>query len=210
MIPTEPAGREFGKRAGLNAVVTGVLLGLLQWGVLVWLASYLSSTALVYLLSTVIWLGGSVFGLLARGRGFEWAWLGAAMAAYAACRALAAARPYDLSVLPALLLCVAVMGAYAGRFYRFRAPCFANVKWLLFLENTGFVLGLLVAVAALFVFGERALWTLPWGFAALALATAWGLDQARGASVPEGARLASAAADLRRSSTTGTTPTRGA
>jgi hypothetical protein len=196
-------------RAALNAVVTGVLLGLVQWGVLVWLASYLSSTALVYLLSTAVWLGGSVFGLMAPGRGFEWAWLGAAMLAYAACRAVAVAHPYDLSVLPGLLLCVAVMGAYAGRFYRFRARCFANVKWLFFLENTGFVLGFIVAVAALFVWGEPALSTLPWGVAALALVTARGLDQSGDGAVALASPIADATSDRPRSSTTGSTPTSG-
>lgn len=164
-------------RTATNAVVTGALLGLLQWGVLVWLSSYLSSTALVYLLSTAVWLVGSVAGLLAPGRGLEWAWLTAAMAAHAACRALAVAHPYDLSALPALLACVAVMGAYAGRFFRFRAPAFREVKWLLFLENTGFVLGLLGAVLALFVLGERALVLLPWPLFAVALATVPGPDQ---------------------------------
>jgi len=158
-------------RTGANAVVTGALLGVLQWGVLVWLSSYLSSTALVYLLSTAVWLVGSVAGLLAPGRRLEGAWLAAAMAAHAACRALAVAHPYDLSALPALLACVAVMGAYAGRFFRFRAPAFRKVKWLLFLENTGFVLGLLGAVLALFVLGERALVLLPWPLFAVALAT---------------------------------------
>jgi hypothetical protein len=198
-----------GPRAELNAVVTGVLLGLVQWGVLVWLASYLSSTALVYLLSTAVWLGGSVFGLLARGRGFEWAWLGSAMLAYAACRALAAARPYDLSILPALLLCVAVMGAYAGRFYRFRAPSFGSVKWLFFLENTGFVLGLLLAVLALFVWGEPALYILPWPVAAIALATARGLDQSEDGAAA-GSPAGDAISDRPSSSTTGSTPTSGA
>ena len=208
MIQTEPWAPKGGARTAVNAVVTGVLLGVVQWGVLVWLASYLSSTALVYLLSTAVWLGGSVFGLLLRGRGFEWAWLAAAMTAYSACRAVAATHPYDLSVLPALLLCVAVMGAYAGRFYRFRAACFANVKWLFFLENTGFVLGLLVAVAALFVWGEPALWTLPWGLAALALGTARGLDQS--VVTPEGSPSAPAPSDRPRNSATGSTPTSGA
>jgi hypothetical protein len=158
-------------RTGTNAVVTGALLGVLQWGVLVWLSTYLSSTALVYLLSTAVWLVGSVAGLLAPGRRLEWAWLAAAMGAHAACRALAVAHPYDLSALPALLACVAVMGSYAGRFFRFRAPAFRKVKWLLFLENTGFVLGLLGAVLALFVLGERALVLLPWPLFAVALAT---------------------------------------
>ena len=183
-------------RAGTNAVVTGALLGVLQWGVLVWLASYLSSTALVYLLNTTVWLVGSVAGLLAPGRRFEWAWLAAAMAAHAACRALAVSHPYDLSALPALLACVAVMGAYAGRFFRFRAPAFPKVKWLLFLENTGFVLGLLGAVLALFVLGERALVLLPWPLFAVALATVPGPAQS-----PEAPEPASA---LPRSSTTGT------
>lgn len=164
-------------RTATNPVVTGALLGLLQWGVLVWLSSYLSSTALVYLLSTAVWLIGSAAGLLAPGRGFEWAWLTAAMAAHAACRALAVAHPYDLSALPGLLACVAVMGAYAGRFFRFRARAFREVKWLLFLENTGFVLGLLGAVLALFFVGERALVLLPWPLFAVALATIPGPDQ---------------------------------
>jgi hypothetical protein len=185
MKAIDAAAREHGPRAALNAALTGSLLGLMQWGVLVWLSSYLSSTALVYLLSTAVWLVGSVFGLLLPGRGAEAAWLGAALLAYAACRTLAAARPYDLATLPFLLLLVAVMGAYAGRFYRFRAPSFANVKWLLFFENTGFVGGLLVAVVGLYFWGEPALLGLPFLVAAAALGTARGLDQARGASASD-------------------------
>lgn len=157
--------------ASINIAATGVLLGLLQWSAFFLLQSYLASTAVVYLLATTVWLCGSVAGLLIPGSGREPLWLGGAAAAYYAMRALASAHPYDFRYLPLLLLCVAAMGAYAGRFFRYRGKAPGGAKWLFFIENTGFVTGMALTVIALFWFGDSFLGVAPAIAAVFCLAT---------------------------------------
>lgn len=135
-----------------NVVATGVLLGILQWSTFFLLQSYIASTAIIYLLATTVWLLGSLLGMLLPGRP-EALWLGGSLAAFYGLRALATANPYDLSYLPLLLLLVAGMGAYAGNFFRRRARAFGSAKWLFFLENTGFVAGILLTTIALYYSG---------------------------------------------------------
>jgi hypothetical protein len=137
----------------VNAVVTGVLLGAMQWSVFFLLQSYIASTAVVYLLATVVWLVGGLLGMVWP-RGREAYWLGASIASFYLFRALATAYPYRLGWLPVLLALVAVMGAYGGRFFRRRAALFPKAKWLFFMENSGFVAGMLLTAAALLWLGE--------------------------------------------------------
>jgi hypothetical protein len=136
-----------------NAVATGVLLGVMQWSVFFLLQSYLASTAVVFLLATAVWLAGGLAGMIAPGR-HEGAWLGGAAFAFYLFRHLAVTHPYTLGALPVLLLLVAGMGAYGGRFFRCRAGLLPPTKQLFFLENTGFLGGMLLTATALFFVGE--------------------------------------------------------
>jgi hypothetical protein len=136
-----------------NALATGVLLGTLQWIVFFLLQSYLASTAVVYLLATCVWLAGSLVGMVAPGKR-EPLWLGGALVSFYVFRALASAHPYAFGWLPVLLVLVAGMGAYAGRFFRCRAGVFPSTKWLFFLENTGFVAGMVTTAVALYWTGD--------------------------------------------------------
>ena len=156
---------------GANAVATGALLGQRQWGVFFMLQSYLASTALVYLLGTAVWLAGSLVGLCVPGAGFEAALLGAMLVAYSLFRWLAVRHAYDLSWLPVLLLLVACMGSYAGRFFRYRADAFSRAKWLFFLENCGFLSGMVLTVLGLFLAGAPTLVIGPWLMSIPVLAT---------------------------------------
>lgn len=158
--------------AGINIALTGAFFGLLQWGAFFLLQSYLASTAIIYLLATSLWLLGSLAGLALPGRRGEIGWLAAATAAYYALQWVAKANPYDLRFLPLLLLFVASMGAYAGRFFRFRRGVLGNSKWLFFIENTGFVAGMVFTVVALFWTGEAMLQWAPAVGAGLCLLTA--------------------------------------
>lgn len=152
-------------RSRLNALATGLLFGLLQWGSFFVLQSYLSSTALVWLLASLVWLAGSLWGLTGHfGRLSERTWLALSLGAYVGLGQFARAFPYDLALLPVLLGLLAVMGIYAGRFFRLRpARGPAGAKWLFFLENTGFVAGLLATVFGLFSLGEGWLLAAPAG-----------------------------------------------
>jgi hypothetical protein len=155
---------------GANAVATGVLLGTMQWSVFFLLQSYLASTAIVYLLATCVWLLGSLAAMALPG-GRERLWLAGAVAAFYLFRGLAVSHPYALGWLPVLLLLVAGMGAYAGRFFRERAGVFARTKWLFFWENTGFIAGMATTAVALYWTGEAWFTVAPIAAAALVVAT---------------------------------------
>lgn len=170
----------FSLPATANVALTGVFFGLLQWSAFFLLQSFLASTALVWLLASSVWLLGSLAGLALPDRRVPepW-WLFAAVAAYYALLWLAVLFPYELGKLPWLLAAVAVMGLYAGRFFRFRRAALGSAKWLFFVENTGFVAGLVLTVAGLFWFGERVLILAPAAAGVLCLVTL-----PRGAGVP--------------------------
>jgi hypothetical protein len=153
-----------------NAVATGVFLGTLQWSVFFLLQSYLASTAIVYLLATSVWLAGSLAGMVVPG-GHEAVWLGGAVGSFYLFRAVAMGHPHALGWLPPLLVLVAGMGAYAGRFFRCRAGVFPSAKWLFFLENTGFVAGMVMTAVALYWTGEAWFAVAPACTAALVVAT---------------------------------------
>ena len=181
MNPTESTGRN--ERTGLrdaawqaalllNVALTGVLLGELQWGVFFLLQSYLASTAIVVLLGTICWLIGSLIGLVVRGERGELYWAAGMIGAYYAFTYVATGHPYQLGWLPLLLALIALMGCYAGRFFRYRSRFFSAPKWLFFTENCGFVLGIVLTFAVLFSAGSSALLTAPLVVSVFVLGTA--------------------------------------
>lgn len=159
--------------AGVNAVVTGLLLGVLQWGVYLFLSSFMASTAIVYLATTVAWLAGGLFGLMATGTRVDALWVWSALLAYYAVYLQSLEHAHDLRWLPVLLCAVAVVGSYGGAFVRLRAPRFARVKWLFFLENCGFLAGMWLVFAACIAGGMAAVVALPAPLALLTVLTAW-------------------------------------
>ena len=152
-----------------NVLLTGLWLGILQWSVFFLLQSFLASTAIVYLLSATVWLMGSLAGLAMRSPRGEWPWFWAALASYYLLRFFAMSRPYEFSMLSVLLPLVAVIGAYAGRFFRFRSRDAPVTKHLFLIENTGFLLGLVALAVLLFAYGDAVLLRAPF---VLALAVA--------------------------------------
>lgn len=162
----------FSALAVANVALTGLFFGLLQWSAFFLLQSFFASTALVWLLASSVWLLGSLAGLALPGqRVAEPWWLFGAVLGYYALLWSALRFPYDLGKLPWLLAAIAVMGLYAGRFFRFRRAALGSAKWLFFVENTGFVAGLVLTVAGLFWFGEGPLILAPAGAGALCLLT---------------------------------------
>jgi hypothetical protein len=176
-----------------NAVATGLLLGVMQWSVFFLLQSYLASTAVVYLLATCAWLLGGLGGMFAPGA-HEPRWLAAAVLSFYLLRYLAQAHPYELGWLPVLLALVAIMGGYAGRFFKGRAGVFPATRWLFFWENNGFLGGLLVTAAALYALGDTYFLVGPALAAALVAATGHRLIRAPAAAAPAPAAIAAPAA----------------
>ena len=167
---------------GANIFATGALLGVLQWSVFFLLQSYLASTAVVYLLGTCAWLFGSVVGLAARGEGREPLWLAGSVLSYFLFRLVATAHPYQLGWLPVLLAAIAGIGCYAGRFFHCRRDAFQSARWLFFLENCGFLVGMIFTVTALYLAEPSVLAIAPLALAVAVLVTLWAIGRARSAA----------------------------
>lgn len=170
---------------GVNAIATGLLLGVLQWGVYLFLSSYMASTAIVYLATTVAWLAGGLVGLAASARA-DALWIWAALLAYYAVYLQSVAHPHDLRWLPPLLVAVAAVGSYGGVFVRLRAPCYPRVKWMFVLETLGFLAGMWLVFGACVRGGMAAVVALPAPLAAAAALSAWAVSGPRSELRPPG------------------------
>ncbi len=164
---------------GLNALVVGAFFAALQWCSFCLLQSYLASTAIVYMMTTVAWLFGGLLGLLIPSPALEVAWFMTATMAYYALLYLTLAHLYDYSYLAPQLIIVMVMGGYAGRFFKTRSARFQSVKWLFFLENTGFLVGTIGSALALFFYGYDALILTPVSIGICVLLTIPRIDNAK-------------------------------
>lgn len=160
--------RDKGAGGASLAFVTGLWLALLQFSHFFLLEVWLTSRATTYFIALFFWLVGFLAGLQVEGRRAFPLLVAAGSAGYYLSLGLFMLWPFKLAVLPAAGLCIAAGGAAAGAFFPFAAGRFPSVKWLLFHENNGFVLGIVGALLGA-VFQGR--WLLVWapGFGAAAV-----------------------------------------
>lgn len=143
----------------LLAFVTGLWLALLQFSHFFLLEVWLTSRATTYFAALFFWLAGFLAGLQFNGRKMFPLLVVAGAAGYYVSLGVFTLWPFKLAMLPVAGLCIAAGGAAAGAFFPFAAGRFAGVKWLLFHENNGFVVGIIVALLGA-VFQGR--WLLTW------------------------------------------------
>ena len=157
-----------GRGGAVLAFVTGLWLALLQFSHFFLLEVWLTSRATTFFVALFFWLVGFLAGLQAGGRKSFPLLVAVAAAGYYVSFGLLALWPFKHAMLPAVGLCIAFGGAAAGAFFPFAAARFTRVKWLLFHENNGFVLGIFGALLGA-VFEGR--WLLMWapGFGAAAV-----------------------------------------
>lgn len=150
--------KDSSERSFVSVVIllTGFLLGLEQMGLLFALQGQLSSSVVTYFAVTLAWLIGIVVGLALP---VSWPLAGllvAGLVAYYTILFLVNGVPFDLRWLPVYGLLTICTGAFAGSFFRQLDRAVRNPRRLFFVENNGFVLGLIVAVVGLMWFGIRA------------------------------------------------------
>lgn len=142
--------------------LVGVLLGFVQTGLFLQLAFTLSSSITTYLTITLCWLIGSVIGVLFMTR-LGWTLtqhLILTMAAYALCGITLASQPFETRLLPIYAVAIIVIGVYPGVFFERLKPRY-SARSLFFLENNGFIVGVVVSTLAFMFFGQAILWIVP-------------------------------------------------
>lgn len=130
----------------LLAFCVGLWLALLQFSFFFLLEVRLTSRATTFFVALFFWLVGFLVGLNLRSpRAFP-ALVALAPAAYYVAHLTLGLLPYRVQALPVVGACIAVAGALAGAFFPHTAGRFARLKVLLFHENNGFVLGILLSL----------------------------------------------------------------
>lgn len=130
------------------ALVCGLYFAILQFSYFFLMEAYLSSQYLSYFVTLFFWLCGFLIGLAIRGESWftKLLCLGAVM--YYVAWGLARWVPFSAFLYPSAAACSIVSGLLPGYFFPFMARRFQSVGSLLFHENNGFILGILISLKA--------------------------------------------------------------
>jgi hypothetical protein len=140
----------------------GLLLGLLQTGLLLQLSFTLSAGFGTYLLVTLCWLGGSAIGVL-RAQHLRLSLnhhLLIALVCYLACSVALILMPFETRITPLYGVLTLAVGVYPGVFFA-RQSRAARASLLFFHENNGFIAGLIVGTVGYALWGRLFAWGAP-------------------------------------------------
>ncbi len=126
----------------------GVHFALLQFSYFFLVEAYLSSQYLSYFVTLFFWLCGFLAGLWVAREGWFSKLLILGVLAYYAAWTLTRCIPFHPLLYPSAAVCSIVSGLLPGHFFPFMARRFTPVRSLLFHENNGFILGILVSLKA--------------------------------------------------------------
>lgn len=165
--------------ASLSAVSAGLYFAVCQVGYFFHTEFMLSSTFVSYYAVIGMWLLGALVGLFLRSKGLGGALLLGGLAAYYLHWVILMRFPFDLRVLPVILLLVFCSALYSGYFFRMARDRFPSAAPLFFHENNGFLLGYAIAVAQLLTHGQGMQLLLPAVAAVGHVALQYGLPKAQ-------------------------------
>jgi hypothetical protein len=140
----------------------GLLLGFLQSGLFFLLTFTLSAGFATYLLITLCWLMGGIFGVVyvKRLKVSLRSLLILMLFSYILCGWVAESSPFNTRIWVFYGCLIACAGIYPGVFFA-RASNFYAAHVLFFWENNGFIAGVVISTLSFMVLGRAALWTLP-------------------------------------------------
>ena len=128
------------------AFVCGLYFAVLQFSYFFLMEAYLSSQVLSYFITLLFWLCGFLVGLnISRERWFSGLLLLGVVAYYAAWT-LTKEVPFHSLLYPFAAICSISSGLLPGYFFPFMARRFLSIRLMLFHENNGFLLGILLAL----------------------------------------------------------------
>lgn len=143
-------------------LLVGLLLGCVQTGLFLQLSFTLSSSFQTYLLVTLFWLVGSALGVWwlqrinIRLEGFLLMMLGA----YGVCSIVLLSAPFDTRLWWLYGVLIGMTGVYPGVFFAQSSRLY-RARDLFFMENNGFILGIVLTTILFMLFGRVVLWAGP-------------------------------------------------
>ncbi len=149
-------------RRFLYPTLVGLMLGLLQTGLFFQLTSTFSSAIGTYLMVTLCWLIGSALGVTYGSRLSLPAaiLLPLALLSYGICGLVLFNAPFRTELWPLYAALVVIIGLYPGLFFARMVPVY-RARSLFFLENNGFIAGLICGTLLILTINRLALWVAP-------------------------------------------------
>lgn len=147
--------------SALSAFTAGLYFAACQVGYFIVLEFHLSTTFVSYFSAIGLWLLGGLVGLFLPWRSLRVPLVFGGLAAYYLHGFALSQFPYNLFVLPLSLVCIFATALYSGYFFRHARRDFGSSKALFFHENNGFLLGYIVAVTELLLYGQMTQQILP-------------------------------------------------
>lgn len=145
----------------LFAFTAGLYFAACQVGFFTYLEFNLSSTFVSYYATIGVWLLGGFVGLLLRKDALTIPLLLGGLGAYYLHPFVLAKFPFDMRLLPIYLSFIFVTALYSGYFFRHAGQSFRSAKSIFFHENNGFLVGYMLAVVELLLYGQVTQQVLP-------------------------------------------------
>lgn len=140
--------------------VCGLHLALVQFSYFFLMEVFLTSQYLSYFIALFFWLCGFLAGLSIRRERLFLPLLALGVIAYYATWTITRVMPFHSMLYPIAAACSVASGLLPGYFFPWMAGRLQPIRRLLFHENNGFLLGVLLALKASIYCGS---WFLTWG-----------------------------------------------
>ena len=136
------------------AFVAGLYFAVLQFAYYFVLEAYVSSRSISFFIATFFWLIGFLIGLNIRQRMND-RWLAfLSISAYYVFYIVNNLYPFKSFIFGFLIICILISGAYPGYFFNRYKSRFRKVKDFFFIENNGFILGILISYIGSIMVGK--------------------------------------------------------
>ncbi len=146
---------------GISAFTAGLYFAACQVGYFLHMEFNLSSTFVSFYVTIGMWLLGGLLGLCVRRAGLGPLTMAVGLGAYYAHWWILTTFPFEMRWLPLYLFFIFATAVYSGYFFRQARPQFGSARSLFFHENNGFLLGYVVALVDLLLYGQTAQQILP-------------------------------------------------
>ncbi len=138
----------------LTIFLTGMYFAVLQFAYYFMLEAYLTSRAVSFFIALFFWLIGFLLGLQAGKRVNYPLTIISGTVAYYLFLLVNRLFPFEYATLPVLAVCIIMSGFGPGNFFIQYSGAMGRIKNLFFLENNGFILGLILALIGSETAGE--------------------------------------------------------
>ena len=140
-------------KSKFNAFLTGIFFATLQISYLFSLETLLTSSILSYFSLLFCWFFGAIIGLKFFKFMNQRILLILSVLSYYLFFVVLIFNKFNTKLLPFYIFLITASSIYAGYFFPFQSKFFKKINYLFFMENNGFILGILISYILFMLYG---------------------------------------------------------